>query len=110
MKRKAGREQEAPFFYGLVRARLVRVTLLRKFSRTGDHKNKEHKCSFLLWSGASGGRKSPTASPQINQKNKKASFLFFFSLVRVEGVGPSSLPWEGNIIAVIRHSRNFILS
>lgn len=57
--------------------KIVQVRLLRSLSRTGDHKNKEHKCSFLLWSGASGGRKSPTASPQINQKNKKASFLFF---------------------------------
>lgn len=104
MKRKAGREQEAPF--------------------------------FMVW--CERGRKSPSASPQINQKNKKASFLFFrfigasnfinklsrtgnqknkerkrsyfIDLVRVEGVGPSSLPWEGNIIAVIRHSRNFILS
>ena len=83
------------------------------------------------------GRKSPSASPQIkqkiesrlsffiffgasnfinklsrtgNQKNKECKHSYFFDLVRVEGVGPSSLPWEGNIIAVIRHSRNFILS
>ena len=39
---------------------------INKLSRTGDHKNKEYKYSFLLWSGASGGRKSPSASPQIN--------------------------------------------
>ena len=45
---------------------LVRVIPLRGLSRTGDHKNKEYKYSFLLWSGASGGRKSPSASPQIN--------------------------------------------
>ena len=53
---------------------------INKLSRTGGYKNKEHLCSY------------------------------FYILVRVEGVGPSSLPWEGNIIAVIRHSRNFILS
>ena len=58
----------------------MRVILLRNLSRTGNQKNKERKRSY------------------------------FFDLVRVEGVGPSSLPWEGNIIAVIRHSRNFILS
>ena len=33
---------------------LVRVTLLRKFSRTGNHKNKEYKYSFFLLFGASG--------------------------------------------------------
>ena len=63
MKRKAGREQEAPFFLG-------RATI----------------------------------------KIKSINTLSYYGLVRVEGVGPSSLPWEGNIIAVIRHSRNFILS
>ena len=39
---------------------------INKLSRTGNQKNKEYKYSFLLWSGASGGRKSPSASPQIN--------------------------------------------
>ena len=29
------------------------------------------------------------------------------ALVRVEGVGPSSHPWEGYIIAVIRYSQYF---
>lgn len=63
MRRKAGREQEAPFFLA-----------------------------------------------QVIKKIKNVNVLSFYYLVRVEGVGPSSLPWEGNIIAVIRHSRNFILS
>ena len=32
----------------------MRVTLLRKFSRTGDQKNKERNRSFFFCSGASG--------------------------------------------------------
>ena len=31
----------------LVRVRMVRVIPLRGLSRTGDHKNKEHKCSYF---------------------------------------------------------------
>ena len=57
------KERKRSYFFDL-----VRVIPLRGLSRTGDHKNKEYKYSFLLWSGASGGRKSPSASPQIKQK------------------------------------------
>ena len=68
------KEKEYKYFFSLESGV---SNFINKLSRTGDHKNKEYKYSFLLWSGASGGRKSPSASPQINQKNKKASFLFF---------------------------------
>ena len=86
----------------------MRVRLLRSLSYAGDSKEKEYKYFFSLESGVSNfiNKLSRTG----NQKNKECKHSYFFDLVRVEGVGPSSLPWEGNIIAVIRHSRNFILS
>ena len=86
----------------------MRVRLLRSLSYAGDSKEKEYKYFFSLESGVSNfiNKLSRTG----NQKNKERKRSYFFDLVRVEGVGPSSLPWEGNIIAVIRHSRNFILS
>lgn len=86
----------------------MRVRPLRSLSYAGDSKKKEYKYFFFLESGVSNfiNKLSRTG----NQKNKERKRSYFFDLVRVEGVGPSSLPWEGNIIAVIRHSRNFILS
>ena len=86
----------------------MRVRLLRSLSYAGDSKEKKYLYSFSLESGVSNfiNKLSRTG----NQKNKERKRSYFFDLVRVEGVGPSSLPWEGNIIAVIRHSRNFILS
>ena len=48
MKRKAGREQEAPFFMIL-----VRVRLLRSLSYAGDSKKKEYEYFFFLESGVS---------------------------------------------------------
>lgn len=87
---------------------LVRVRPLRSLSYAGDSKKKEYEYFFFLESGVSNfiNKLSRTG----NQKNKEHLCSYFYILVRVEGVGPSSLPWEGNIIAVIRHSRNFILS
>ena len=86
----------------------MRERLLRSLSYAGDSKEKKYLYSFSLESGVSNfiNKLSRTG----NQKNKERKRSYFFNLVRVEGVGPSSLPWEGNIIAVIRHSRNFILS
>ena len=86
----------------------MRVRPLRSLSYAGDSKKKEYEYFFFLESGVSNfiNKLSRTG----NQKNKERKRSYFFDLVRVEGVGPSSLPWEGNIIAVIRHSRNFILS
>ena len=86
----------------------MRVRLLRSLSYAGDSKEKKYLYSFSLESGVSNfiNKLSRTG----DQKNKERKRSYFFDLVRVEGVGPSSLPWEGNIIALIRHSRSFILS
>ena len=51
MRRKAGREQEAPFFYGT--KKLVRERLLRSLSYAGDSKKKEYEYFFFLESGVS---------------------------------------------------------
>ena len=40
----------------------------------------------------------------------KKYLTVFFLLVRVERVGLSSYPWEGYIIAVIRHPRKYIVA
>ena len=90
MRRKAGREQEAPFFLGRATIKiksinalsyygLVRVRLLRSLSYAGDSKEKEYKYFFSLESGVSGGRKSPSASPQIKQKIESKLSFFIFS-------------------------------
>ena len=63
----AGDSKEKKYLYSFSLESGV-SNFINKLSRTGDHKNKEYKYSFLLWSGASGGRKSPSASPQIKQK------------------------------------------
>ena len=43
------------------------------------------------------------SSPPLLIGQQKIPFGYFRLMVRVEGVGPSSLAWEANIIAVIRY-------
>lgn len=57
----------------------MRERLLRSLSYAGDSKEKEYKYFFSLESGVSGGRKSPSASPQIKQKIESKLSFFIFS-------------------------------
>ena len=74
----AGDSKEKKYLYSFSLESGV-SNFINNLSRTGDHKNKEYKYSFLLWSGASGGRKSPSASPQIKQKIESKLSFFIFS-------------------------------
>ena len=74
----AGDSKEKKYLYSFSLESGV-SNFINKLSRTGNNKNKERKRSFFLLFGASGGRKSPSASPQIKQKiESKLSFFIFF--------------------------------
>ncbi len=56
----------------------------------------------VLWCGY---REIALPGPHSTETKNNHKWLFLLSLVRVQGVGPWSHPWEGYIIAVIRYPR-----
>lgn len=93
--------QKIPFGYFYL---MVRVEGERNSGELLDSGRRlaNNNARIFIWLGSCFVRPLRVLPPLLIEQ-QKIPFGYFYLMVRVEGVGPSSLAWEANIIAVIRY-------